>query len=332
MQIDCIRAIEACYAPAADEAGWLRNVADAIEPLARGLPPAAYTFSIGDDGRFRQRTLFPAIYQGLREVWETADPEVVRIWYSAVPPIVMASRQLRRTPRDLAGHLRPVFEGTGVKDAVGMIALEPDRCGVTITVPYLQPLRLPPRTLHQLGRVTAHLSTAFRLRARARSALAPGGEGVEAVLAPDGRVQHASEVAKDEGSRASLAAAVRAIERARGGLRRTSPEEAVALWQGLVDGRWSLVDHTETDGRRVVLAHRNEPGARDPRTLTARERAVLAFAALGHSNKHIAYLLGLATSTVATHLSSAMLKLGLRSRRDAIAMLPARRGSGATRP
>jgi DNA-binding CsgD family transcriptional regulator len=94
----------------------------------------------------------------------------------------------------------------------------------------------------------------------------------------------------------------------------------MSLWRALLDGRWSLVDCTESDGRRVVLARRNEPGVRDPRALAPRERDVLAHVALGHSNKYIAYLLGIATSTVATHLASAMLKIGLRSRRDAIAM------------
>jgi DNA-binding NarL/FixJ family response regulator len=85
-----------------------------------------------------------------------------------------------------------------------------------------------------------------------------------------------------------------------------------------VDGRWSLVDHVEADGRRVVLARRNPPGVRDPRALTARERDVLAHVAQGHGNKHVAYALGLSATTVATHLRRALRKLGLRSRRDAI--------------
>jgi DNA-binding NarL/FixJ family response regulator len=81
------------------------------------------------------------------------------------------------------------------------------------------------------------------------------------------------------------------------------------------------VDHGEADGRRFVLARRNEIGARDPKALAPRERDVLALAALGHSNKHIGYTLGIAPNTVATHLSSAMAKLGLRSRREVIAVL-----------
>jgi DNA-binding CsgD family transcriptional regulator len=49
---------------------------------------------------------------------------------------------------------------------------------------------------------------------------------------------------------------------------------------------------------------------RDWTSLTLREREVLACANLGHSNKLIAFELGLATSTVAVHLSRARTKLG----------------------
>jgi DNA-binding CsgD family transcriptional regulator len=47
----------------------------------------------------------------------------------------------------------------------------------------------------------------------------------------------------------------------------------------------------------------------------------------------VGYTLGLAPSTVATHLSSAMAKLGLRSRREVIAVLGplARPGGGELR-
>jgi len=47
------------------------------------------------------------------------------------------------------------------------------------------------------------------------------------------------------------------------------------------------------------------------RGLTLRERQVLAYAGLGHSNKVIAYELGLSTSTVSTHLARARRKMQL---------------------
>jgi DNA-binding CsgD family transcriptional regulator len=73
------------------------------------------------------------------------------------------------------------------------------------------------------------------------------------------------------------------------------------------------VDHFDSDGRRFVIAHRNDPTPPDTRGLTLRERQSLAYAAIGHSNKQIAYELGLAASTVSGHLAQARAKLHLRS-------------------
>ncbi len=50
-------------------------------------------------------------------------------------------------------------------------------------------------------------------------------------------------------------------------------DEALQLWQGLVDGTWSLVDRCEAAGKRYILACCNEPGVRDPKALTPREHA-----------------------------------------------------------
>ena len=107
-----------------------------------------------------------------------------------------------------------------------------------------------------------------------------------------------------------------AIDRARGPMRKTDPDEALRAWQALVSGRWTLLDHFDRDGRRYFIARRNETPAEGPVGLSPRERQVLGWAALGHPGKLIAYELGLKRSTVATHLSSAVRKLGLKGRAE----------------
>jgi DNA-binding NarL/FixJ family response regulator len=52
----------------------------------------------------------------------------------------------------------------------------------------------------------------------------------------------------------------------------------------------------------------------EPTALTRHERSALAFAAMGHQNKYIGYLLGLSPSSVSSLLHSAQRKLGLASR------------------
>jgi DNA-binding NarL/FixJ family response regulator len=87
----------------------------------------------------------------------------------------------------------------------------------------------------------------------------------------------------------------------------------LTAWEGLVQGRWSLVDHFDSDGRRFVLAIKNDPRFPDPRGLTMRERQIAEFLGQGHSCKEISYMLGIARSAVTNCTSRAMRKLSLSS-------------------
>src|SRR5262249_6488123 len=140
----------------------------------------------------------------------------------------------------------------------------------------------------------------------------------EAVLAPDGKLAHAEPPAQSRDARDALARAAQDIDRARTRMRRTSPAEALDLWRVLVRGRWSLLDMFDHDGRRYLVARRNDRQLPVKATLSPREHDVLEYAARGHSNKLIGYELGLPTATVARYLSNAMQKLGVRSRVEAI--------------
>lgn len=209
------------------------------------------------------------------------------------------------------------FRLWGIADELWVNAQDPTGIGCLIVAPRSRAGRLPPREVHRWSYVAAHLATAFRIRRQlegwSSSARVNEMPGVEAIFAPNGKLSHAQQPAQTESARAALSRAVKALDRARGSLRRRNPEEAIAIWQAMVSGRWSLLDHFDSDGRRYVLAHRNDPQVPDARGLTLRERQVAAYAELGHSNKVIAYELGLSTSTVGTHLARARAKLALPS-------------------
>ena len=93
-------------------------------------------------------------------------------------------------------------------------------------------------------------------------------------------------------------------------------------WEGLVDGRWSLVDRFDTDGRRFVVAVKNDPAHPDPRGLTTREREIAEFVGLGRSTKQIGYTLGVSLSAVTNLTAQAQEKLGLSSRSSSLHSLP----------
>ena len=91
-----------------------------------------------------------------------------------------------------------------------------------------------------------------------------------------------------------------------------APDNAPSnIWEGLVDGHFSLVEQFERNGQVYLVARRNEP--RGPQ-LTPREREVVARAARGLSNEEIAARTGLLQSAVAAHLANAAQKVGVGSR------------------
>jgi DNA-binding NarL/FixJ family response regulator len=163
--------------------------------------------------------------------------------------------------------------------------------------------------------VSAHLGAGLRLRAVARG-LQLDAEPVEAVLDSGGRVHDARAGAVSISARELLREAVRRIDKARTTEGRSDPDAAMDSWEGLVDGRWSLVDRFDTDGKRFVVAVKNDPAHPDPRGLTTREREVSEFVGLGRSTKEISYILGVSLSAVTNLTAEAQAKLGLSSRAE----------------
>lgn len=204
----------------------------------------------------------------------------------------------------------------GMHDVFGALVMDPDGTGAGVAVPLLHGASFDRRRTHQLRCVFAHLLSAFRLRRALERRR-------EAVLSPSGDVLHAEGDAARPQARATLRDVVRDIDRARGPLRRLDPDEALDRWRALAAGRWTLVDSMDHDGKRFVVAWRNEPGTPSAGALTAREQQVAALAAQGLALKEMAYLLGLGSSTVATHLAHVMRKLGVRTRAELVMLMRA---------
>jgi DNA-binding CsgD family transcriptional regulator len=324
VKFDPIAAVEACYGETPDETAWLGGILEALGAFDRGCGACAVSFEL-HRGAFRTRdtAAVGAISEAFRRTlscFDDAPPALVHAMFSPTPVASHASRRWARLPKEMRSAVLDPFEHEAqVVDAVGIVAMDHDGRGTFVGFP-IQSLehRLPSRSVAQLARVGAHLVSARRLRDLIGHV---GANGADAVVDPSGRVLDARGPATSPAQRGRIAEAVMRVERARGRLRRREPEEALELWQGLVDGEWSLVDHCERDGRRFVLARRNPPGARDVKALSPRERDVVAYAVQGHSNKYIAYLLGLSTGDVAGRLRSAQAKLGVGSRMELIRLL-----------
>jgi DNA-binding NarL/FixJ family response regulator len=109
------------------------------------------------------------------------------------------------------------------------------------------------------------------------------------------------------------------IEQARALAGRSEPDIALDNWEALVEGRWSLVDRFDNDGKRYVIAVINDPAHPDPRGLTSRERQVAELVGLARSTKQISYSLGITNSAVTNSTSRIQEKLVCLLRSNSLA-------------
>jgi DNA-binding CsgD family transcriptional regulator len=324
MKSDLVSAVEAAYALEQDHQRWLDGLVDRVRPvldrglgifglvvdLTGGTPADAKVLAVASSASER---VLEAGMMVMREV--TGDDSLGRRFQFAH----LVGRLSHTLGPAFGGgnSLRRKLSAFGIADSVYLRAGEVQGALCVLSGPVPTRETQPRHRVRSLEHLTAHVASGLRLRMRASL----GAEEPEAILDPGGRVHDASEAAKSPGARMALRRAALAAERARGPLRRRNADEAVALWRPLVEGRWTLVDRFESDGRRFLIARRNtfEVSARWP--LTDRERQVAVLAAQGHSNKLIAYELGIGRSTVSTHLLRATAKLGVRSRVELVQAL-----------
>lgn len=255
---------------------------------------------------------------------ETTDPDVLR--RQLMPgSATTGSEHSKDRPEELEHYLSHV---TYCKDVLFLTAVDVRGAGVAVVAPLEEVTALSPQDAQRWQMLAAHVEAGHRLRrtldadAHLGAVHGPLPHDAEAIL--DGsslRLTDAVGPARARTMTQRLREAAVAVDRARGRMRERDPEKALGLWKALVRGRWSLVDWFDTDGRRYVLAVPNRPHVTDPRGLTERENQVVTYAVLGHSNKLIAYRLGLSTSRVSTILRSAMRKLGFRTRAQLVKQL-----------
>jgi DNA-binding CsgD family transcriptional regulator len=324
--VDPIGLVEAAYdgAPAEE---WVRSLMERALPLVpEAVAPGFYALDMSNPA---EPKVSSATVMGL-------PPDFASLWQDALTRSdagIHAKAYARKvgTLSDLAGgkvsDIGPVgalaeqFGG----DAFYCAALDAEGRGLVLAALLTRPMRLTRGAKTRWSLLAAHLAAADRLRRKV-----PGEpQGDDCILSAGGRVEHAEGEATDGRARERLREAVVARDKARTRAVRANPDEALSLWRGLVAGRWSLLDRFESDGRRYVVARRNEPVPRSPLALTLRERQVLGHLAQGDPMKVAGYALGIDASTVSVVAKSLLLKLGVRSVAELAALIAS---TGSTLP
>jgi DNA-binding CsgD family transcriptional regulator len=321
MKRDYLSIVEAAYALRTDEKTWLQGITDAAAPVVDdGFGVCANTFDASDPsnvafgagatagGMTREELL-----AGQRASTSAPVP-VVRKYFCEGPSISFVSARADIKSRRSKAKAKAAESTPGAPDIMSVRAKNPFGQGVLVCVPITRAGRFGPRVRSRLGMVAAHLAAALRLRMLGVQPI----EQSEAIFSSAGKAEHlSSDLTKLP--RSALERGVEGFLEARR-LQRAEPDQAIELWSALVGGKWSVFDQFDRDGRRFIVARRNELALADPRMLTTAERMILLYASWGHSLKLISYEVGLSQSSVFAQLKLAMRKLGLRRRSELLGL------------
>jgi DNA-binding CsgD family transcriptional regulator len=325
---DLVRILEATYEVDQPREDWLRGVMHAAQqPLGQRAGIAGVLYDVSEETLRTEAMLGLDLAPGWLEMGAEmhGSPALAPGIAEGYRKVLCGTLQMPTLDAVTTEQVYRYYRRFGYEDGIYLNGMDTSGVGSALFWFSSTQVALSTRARAILSRVATHLATGYRLQRR----LAEGSGArapVEAILKPSGKVDHAERAAQSKESRSSLTEAVKLREWARGRARRDDAR-AVSAWQGLVTARWTLVDTFESEGRRYVHAHENAPVVPSPEALSIRERQVASLAALGRSNKLIAYELGLAHSTVRVLLSRAAAKLGVASRSDLV-----RLWQGSTRP
>lgn len=311
---DWVGLIEAGYSLQGDDDAWLKNLLDHAALLSdRGFWPTigTYSYTPTDICLERTGTLGPAIAVKFLQSSIQVKTNAVDKFFRGGLRVCSLSEALYQQEPDLQETVRQMTEGV-VQDKLAIKGLTGQNSALIICWLFGEAMTPTSVERKHWGLVASHLGAGFRLRSLGR-AVTLDSLPVEAIFDSGGKLHEVRGKATEPAARETLREMVRRIDHARTQARRSHPDEALAAWEGLVQGRWSIVDYIDTDRRRFVVAIKNDPQCPDPRGLTLRERQVADFIGLGHSNKEISYTLGISPSAVTNCTVRAQHKLGLSS-------------------
>jgi DNA-binding CsgD family transcriptional regulator len=323
---DLVGAIEALYQLELPRARWLKRVTEVCDPFLRqrgGIGVAASLYTCSDPFSFSPEdvVLGEGTSERQRDVFCLAQRQLSPTFVAEAHLNLSWSWSLSSVPG--WSEIPPVASGevaaSGVGDACFLNAIEPDGTGATLVGGLQAPVSPSESDRVAFALLARHFTAAHRLLRRLESPVSP--DGAAAVVEPGGAIRHARGLARLKHSRDELRRAVTAIEGARAGRRTRHSVESVQAWPSVVGGRWTVVDHFESDGRRFLLAVDNRPTRPKARPLSEREREVVRRALRGCSNKEIAYDLGLSHSTIKVLMARAAAKAGARSRKELLVKL-----------
>ncbi len=322
--------LEAVYALELDDHSWLTRVLGALSDLYGPEPHYVgffYDASNVDDFKLWNVCI------------PSAPPELVEafgIFRGLVRNRAFVSTTFRSllvgsARRTGMPYLRPVLEArerSGWGDIFNINGMDPSGVGCIVTIGTRErEFAATPAELAVYKRLASHLAAAFRVRRRLGVSEVGGAvdrkpdsgvEGAEAILDANGRVVHAVGPATSKTAQERIRTTAASMDALRVKGARAAGRNALERWHPLTSARWTLLDSFEENGRRYVVARENQAHVEGFSALTDRERQIVLHAALGFTNKQIAYALGISDTTVRVLMARAANRMGVRTRREVL--------------
>jgi DNA-binding CsgD family transcriptional regulator len=320
-QADFISVLEAVYAVEQSRDNWLSGVLQASSEAlcSHGVGGVLYDASARDVHMLSiaGAGLSPELLNlGVAQHRDPQYTEVIAENYRTI----LCARQTDYSRGPDRDRMRRQMADHEVRDALMVNGIDETRQGLALYMFNDRPVRLSVNTRLAFERFAVHLANAYRLQRRLARSAQPPTQSADAVFGVHGRLEYVASQLPADGLE-QLQNALQRREWSLGSARREQPQRALSVWNALVNGRWSLIDHFDSDGKRYILAQENAVRSVAPSELSSRERQTARLAALGRSNKIIAYELGLAHSTVRVLLARAASKLGAQTRDQLVAAM-----------
>jgi DNA-binding CsgD family transcriptional regulator len=322
--------LEAVYSLEVDDQSWLLQTLRSLAALCGGQHHyLAFFYDASNVADFKlwnvcAPTIPPEVESSFAVFQTVTGPAFVRN--------TLRSLHVGSASRTGMPYMAPVLaerERCGWGDIFNINGLDPSGIGCLLTIGCRAPVFVPsPRELTLYRRMATHLAAAFRCRRRlgVSQADAPvdrkpgsGTEGAEAILDAQGRLLHAVGPASGKTARERIRSSAASIDALRTRSKQKGVRDVLDVWHPLTSARWTLVDCFEENGHRYVVARENQAQTQGFTALTDRERQVVLHAALGFTNKQIAYTLGISDTTVRVLMARAAGRLGVHTRRELLA-------------
>ena len=239
--------VEAAYCVCAEESDWLESVlAAALPTMGQAVFATGVTFKRPGEGEIAQ-------VQTWRHAGASDEIQKASVKYAVNVPKEVERAWFRQGLIDTASHIsdgsRRFFEviasktGT-IRDGLFINAMDPNGGGVYVAILLPEQTTLSSAERARWEMLGAHLTAGHRMWAAIGSVKAPSTPlpcGAEAVVDPKTfEVIDAAGPAKDRSTASMLRDSARRVDRARGRLRKTDPDEALQTWWALMHGRAML--------------------------------------------------------------------------------------------